>query len=106
VTDPAILDALTDLRDAAALTLGRLTLMDTRLTRRLDRLDATMAAVDDKLDALATAVGDAATELQALRDELANAAAPGDLSPDQAARFDAIIGNLRAATAEPVPPTP
>lgn len=97
-------ETLADILDGQALILGRLALLDTRITRRLDNLGAAMAAVDDKLDDLTNAVADAADELQQLRDELANSAQPGDLSPDQAARFDNIITNLRAATAGPAEP--
>lgn len=80
--------------------------IERRVVRRLQRMEAAVSAVDDKLDALTGAVDGAATELQALRDELAAAGQPGDLSDAQAARFDAIIGSLREATAGPATPEP
>jgi hypothetical protein len=95
-------------QDSLDVLAARFQRFDSRVIALLNRLETSMAAVDAKLDDLFAAVGEAVTELDTLRTELADAAQPGDLSPEQAARFDTIVSGLRQATGatEPAPVEP
>lgn len=71
-----------------------------KILNRLDRLELDVSQVDEVLTALNEATNDIAEDLDRLRDEVANSDAT------TAAKFEPLVGRLRALAVDPENPVP